>query len=63
MSSGSAASGRIQERWRVADAMEPVRLNAKSEAIAKVRIKMIITAPAILFGKRTAKGGALFSMT
>jgi hypothetical protein len=34
------------ERRRVAAAMEPVKLNANNERIAKVRTKMIMAAPA-----------------
>jgi hypothetical protein len=52
-----------QERRRVAAAMEPVKLSANSAMIAKVRTKMIMTAPAIWNGTRAAKDGPAFSMS
>lgn len=41
--------------------MDPVKVSANSDMMAKVRIKMIMAAPAILFGTRVTNCGLLFS--
>ena len=50
------------ERRRVAEAMEPVRVRAKSDATAKVRTKIIMMTPADMVGTQEAKRCALFSV-
>ena len=47
----------------MAVAMEPVKLRANNEMIAKVRTKMIMTAPADWNGTRAAKDCLVFSMS
>ena len=45
----------------MAVAMDPVKVSANNDMIAKVRIKMIMAAPAFLGGTRVTKGRLLFS--
>ena len=51
-----------QERRRVAEAMVPVSVSAKSERTAKVKIKMIMIAPTGKSGNWESKHGLLVSV-
>jgi hypothetical protein len=46
----------------VAVAMDPVKVSANNDMMAKVRIKMIMAAPAFLVGTRMTNHRLLFSV-
>ena len=46
----------------MADAIEPVSVSAKSETMAKVKTKIIMAAPTVLFGTLPAKDNLVFSI-
>ena len=60
--SGVLLTSASYERRRVAVAIDPVRVIANSDMIAKVRMKIIMIAPIPWIRTRGTKGRALFSI-